>query len=342
MAVNETLKRFHEAQRRKSQGRSTYDIAHAEIYAGKKVSHWIWYIFPQLKVLGKSENALYYGINDLQEACDYLNDSVLFMRYHTMVMLAHSKLGAGVPIHVLMGGAVDANKLVSSLTLFRAAARHLVSINDGSSHELDMLAQQCDDILQHHGACKRTLEHIASANSLPETRVLTREAGPKPKPESDVEIISRVVVEVLDSYIKQRAQEPNYWFQGLFKGFSKTDKLKAAISLRLTLANSIEDHSALAMIIKSNGLDIEQLRHRDVHHDLAILCQGRLGTRLRNIARADNHGEWYQSLPRASQTEYPPRTVRDLIQYLLTHRIPDNTATPLGNVPDGLNEAKKQ
>lgn len=54
-----------------------YSAALAEIRSGRKRSHWMWYIFPQLRELGKSETALYYGIRDLDEAVAYLNDPVL-------------------------------------------------------------------------------------------------------------------------------------------------------------------------------------------------------------------------------------------------------------------------
>lgn len=62
------LERFLNAQK------TTYEQALAEIKAGKKTSHWIWWIFPQMKGLGFSYNSNYYGIDDLNEAQDYLRD----------------------------------------------------------------------------------------------------------------------------------------------------------------------------------------------------------------------------------------------------------------------------
>ncbi len=66
-----SLERFHEAQARRSAG---YDTALAEIRRGRKTSHWIWYIFPQLAGLGRSSMAENYAIRDLAEACEYLRD----------------------------------------------------------------------------------------------------------------------------------------------------------------------------------------------------------------------------------------------------------------------------
>lgn len=80
------LQRFHDAQK------SDYQKAHDEIASGRKQSHWIWYIFPQLKSLGLSDTAQRYGIADFKEACDYLNDPILFERYLTMVKLINDQL----------------------------------------------------------------------------------------------------------------------------------------------------------------------------------------------------------------------------------------------------------
>lgn len=65
------LKRFIEAQE------SDYEIALSEIKSGKKRSHWMWYIFPQLSELGYSSTAKYYGISNIEEAKAYLNNEAL-------------------------------------------------------------------------------------------------------------------------------------------------------------------------------------------------------------------------------------------------------------------------
>ena len=68
------LSRFHAAQAR------DYDTALSEIRAGRKRSHWIWYIFPQIRGLGYSSTAQYYALEDLGEAKAYLADPVLRQR----------------------------------------------------------------------------------------------------------------------------------------------------------------------------------------------------------------------------------------------------------------------
>ena len=66
-----SLVRFIDAQK------PTYRVALAELEAGRKQSHWMWFIFPQLKGLGHSGMAMHYGISDIAEAKSYLADPVL-------------------------------------------------------------------------------------------------------------------------------------------------------------------------------------------------------------------------------------------------------------------------
>src|SRR5437879_11177144 len=112
-----SLERFHEAQARHWAG---YDTALAEIRAGGKRNHWIWYIFPQIEGLGRSSTARAYAIQDLGEACDYLRDPILFARYEEILAAVGEQLTRRIRLEDLMGGRIDALKLVSSLTLFRA------------------------------------------------------------------------------------------------------------------------------------------------------------------------------------------------------------------------------
>jgi len=107
-----TLHRFHEAQA------GTYATALAELQAGRKQSHWMWFIFPQLASLGRSGTAKFYGIADLAEARAYLADPVLGPRLIACgeAMLAHPHRSAEDIL-----GPVDALKLRSSATLFEAA-----------------------------------------------------------------------------------------------------------------------------------------------------------------------------------------------------------------------------
>lgn len=113
MENNYNLNRFIEAQNR------DYDIALAEIRAGKKASHWMWYIFPQLKGLGRSSTSEYYGLSGIKEAQAYLSDPILKARLIeiTGAVLAHKDKSA----EEIFGG-IDAKKLRSCMTLFSIAA----------------------------------------------------------------------------------------------------------------------------------------------------------------------------------------------------------------------------
>lgn len=110
-----SLERFVEAQA------PVYATALAEIQCGAKRSHWMWFIFPQLVGLGRSETARFYGIASLGEARAYLNHALLGPRYIECVEALHD-LALSDPVAVF--GATDAIKLRSSLTLFEAAQPH--------------------------------------------------------------------------------------------------------------------------------------------------------------------------------------------------------------------------
>lgn len=71
-----------------------YQLALSEIARGRKLSHWIWYIFPQLRGLGQSGRSYYYGIADKTEAEAYLNHPVLSLRLREISdeLLAHTNL----------------------------------------------------------------------------------------------------------------------------------------------------------------------------------------------------------------------------------------------------------
>lgn len=99
--------------------RDNYEKALREIRAGHKQSHWIWYIFPQLKALGFSEAARKFGIRDLEEAKEYLAEPTLRMRL-IEISEALLELPGDDPLAVM--GHPDELKLRSSMTLFAAAA----------------------------------------------------------------------------------------------------------------------------------------------------------------------------------------------------------------------------
>lgn len=96
-----------------------YDGALAEIAAGHKRSHWMWYVFPQLAGLGSSPMAVRYAIRSLDEARAYLDHAVLGPRYAACVA-ALMALPDGATARGVFGD-IDAMKLCSSLTLFAAA-----------------------------------------------------------------------------------------------------------------------------------------------------------------------------------------------------------------------------
>jgi uncharacterized protein (DUF1810 family) len=153
-----SLERFHEAQASRSAG---YDVALAEIRRGRKTSHWIWYIFPQLGGLGHSSAARHYAIRDLDEARNFLHDPVLRARYREIAAAVHDQLARGVNLEMRMGSHLDALKLISSLTLVRAAAE---SITDQDAAFKD-LAALCQSILaaaesQGYAPCARTVAEI--------------------------------------------------------------------------------------------------------------------------------------------------------------------------------------
>jgi uncharacterized protein (DUF1810 family) len=108
-----SLDRFIQAQEK------TYAGALAELKAGQKTGHWIWWIFPQLRGLGTSYNSTYYGLADEAEAAAYLAHPVLGSRYRECVAVVHGHLcQGGVSPLELMGSEVDVLKLRSSLALF--------------------------------------------------------------------------------------------------------------------------------------------------------------------------------------------------------------------------------
>ena len=106
-----SLNRFIEAQKQ------DYEQALAEIKSGHKRSHWMWYIFPQIKGLGFSSTAQYYAVKDLEEAGAYMQNPLL--RTHLLeISGALLKLDSCDPEAVM--GYPDDMKLKSCMTLFEA------------------------------------------------------------------------------------------------------------------------------------------------------------------------------------------------------------------------------
>ena len=102
-----------------AQDEGSYRAALAELRAGRKTSHWMWFIFPQVAGLGRSAAAQHFAISSLDEAQAYLRHPVLGPRLRECVQLLAALDGKSAD-QIL--GSVDAMKLRSSLTLFMAAA----------------------------------------------------------------------------------------------------------------------------------------------------------------------------------------------------------------------------
>ena len=128
------LGRFLEAQE------NDYAIALKEIREGKKRSHWMWYIFPQIRGLGHSSMAQYYGIRDIDEARDYLRHPILGARLKE-ISGELLKQDEHDPKHIF--GHIDAMKLRSCMTLF------VIIEEENHSHNSvfrQVLQQYYDDI----------------------------------------------------------------------------------------------------------------------------------------------------------------------------------------------------
>jgi uncharacterized protein (DUF1810 family) len=111
--MDQDLERFVSAQE------GVYDGALAELRAGRKTGHWIWFVFPQVAGLGRSEMSRFYGIASLKEARGYLDHPVLGPRLRECAAAVLSTRGHSAEE---MLGSIDAVKLRSSMTLFHRAA----------------------------------------------------------------------------------------------------------------------------------------------------------------------------------------------------------------------------
>jgi uncharacterized protein (DUF1810 family) len=107
--MDNSLKRFTDAQE------NSYAMAFSEIQQGRKQSHWMWFIFPQIAGLGFSETSRYYAIRDLQEAAGFLNHPVLGYR---LINISRELLKLKTNDAHRVFGSPDDLKLKSSMTLF--------------------------------------------------------------------------------------------------------------------------------------------------------------------------------------------------------------------------------
>ena len=107
--MDNSLKRFTDAQE------NSYRMALSEIQQGRKQSHWMWFIFPQIAGLGFSETSRYYAIKDLQEADEFLKHPVLGSR---LINISRELLKLNTTDAHRVFGNPDDLKLKSSMTLF--------------------------------------------------------------------------------------------------------------------------------------------------------------------------------------------------------------------------------
>ena len=149
-----SLARFHEAQ---DAPRSGFATALAELQSGRKTSHWIWYIFPQLAGLGHSSTAKFYALADLAEARAYLADPILRHRLLAATEAVALQLASGARLTAVMGGQIDAQKLVSSLTLFRRA----VLPDDALANAAERVLESAES--QGFPPCELTLRSVKAS-----------------------------------------------------------------------------------------------------------------------------------------------------------------------------------
>lgn len=113
----DSLQRFLDAQER------DYEIAFTELRQGKKRSHWMWYVFPQIQGLGFSETSRFYAIRDSAEAKAFLKHSILGTR---LVQICKALIALPSKDAHGIFGSPDDRKLQSSMTLFASLDSHPV------------------------------------------------------------------------------------------------------------------------------------------------------------------------------------------------------------------------
>lgn len=109
MNLDDGIERFVAAQQ------NVYHQALNEINNGKKQSHWMWFVFPQIRGLGFTDFNVYYGIKDLKEAKQYLNDPVLGKR---LIEISEAVISQQGKTALEIFGRPDDRKLKSCMTLF--------------------------------------------------------------------------------------------------------------------------------------------------------------------------------------------------------------------------------
>ena len=149
------LERFHDGYRRH------FDDALAEINGGRKTSHWMWFIFPQVAGLGTSPTAVHYAIRDRTEADSFVRDPVLGPGYRALVdAVWRQVIGSGVTLRELFDRPDD-HKLVSSLTLFSGVADQVGGDWSTTVEQANELLKQAET--QGLAPCTITQRFVADA-----------------------------------------------------------------------------------------------------------------------------------------------------------------------------------
>lgn len=123
------IERFVKAQDYPMRGCGSYAEALEEMKQGMKLRHWIWYVFPQLKWIGNSSMSQFYGIENIEEAKEYLAHPILGARLHE-ILEAMFNSGCSELLKI-MGKRIDASKFCSSMTLFWVASQQMESTPGG-------------------------------------------------------------------------------------------------------------------------------------------------------------------------------------------------------------------
>lgn len=121
-----------------------FEQACKELRNGRKTSHWIWYIFPQIKGLGYSYNSNYYGLAGIDEAKEYLADTELHAH---LIQACQILIDLNAPDIEQVMGYIDAIKLKSSMTLFYLASG-------------DAIFKQVLDMYFNSQMCQKTMEMV--------------------------------------------------------------------------------------------------------------------------------------------------------------------------------------
>ena len=128
---NSDINRFLQAQEgnHPQHPGNTYAEAIAELRNGRKLTHWVWYVFPQIQ-LGSSSTSIEFSINSMKEAKEYLSHPILGARYEESceLLMQHASQHANTWDGIVAVLGADANKFRSSITLFGEAATNCPDI----------------------------------------------------------------------------------------------------------------------------------------------------------------------------------------------------------------------